>query len=85
MKMVNDIIAEPEVGKIYDARIVTITDFGAFAEFMPGKDGLIHISEISDERVASVSDVLKVGDEVKAKLIAIDDKGRVSLSIKDAK
>ena len=85
MKMVNDIIAEPEIGKIYDARIVTITDFGAFAEFMPGKDGLIHISEISNERVASVSDVLKVGDEVKAKLIAIDDKGRISLSIKDAK
>lgn len=85
VKMVNDIVAEPEVGKIYNARVVTITDFGAFAEFMPGKDGLIHISEISEERVNSIADFLKVGDEVKVKLVAIDEKGRVSLSIKEAK
>lgn len=84
-KMIDDITAEPEVGKLYDAKVVTITDFGAFAEFMPGKDGLIHISEIAEERVNKVEDFLKVGDQVKVKLLAIDDKGRASLSIKEAK
>jgi polyribonucleotide nucleotidyltransferase len=85
LKMINDIVAEPEVGKIYDAKVVTITDFGAFAEFMPGKDGLIHISEISEERINSVEEVLSLGDIVKVRLVAIDDKGRISLSIKAAK
>lgn len=85
LKMINDIVAEPEVGKIYEAKVVTITDFGAFAEFMPGKDGLIHISEISEDRVESVKDVLSLGEVVKVKLVAIDDKGRMSLSIKAAK
>ncbi|HMS32151.1 MAG TPA: polyribonucleotide nucleotidyltransferase [Candidatus Saccharibacteria bacterium] len=85
LKMINDIVAEPEVGKIYEAKVVTITDFGAFAEFMPGKDGLIHISEISEDRIESVKDVLSLGEVVKVKLVAIDDKGRMSLSIKAAK
>lgn len=80
------ICAEPEVGKIYEnCPVVTVLDFGAFVEFMPGHDGLVHVSEISDERIEHPGDVLHVGDKVTVKLIAIDDKGRNNLSIKKAK
>ncbi len=80
---IESIIAEPEVGKIYeDALVVSVLDFGAFVQILPGKDGLVHVSEIANERVNKPSDVLKEGDKVTVKLIAIDDKGRLQLSIK---
>jgi polyribonucleotide nucleotidyltransferase len=79
------IVEEPEVGKIYvDAPVVSVMDFGAFVQIMPGKDGLVHISELSEERVNKTSDVVKEGDKVTVKLIAIDDRGRLQLSIKAA-
>jgi polyribonucleotide nucleotidyltransferase len=80
------IVAEPEVGKIYEnVPVVSVMDFGAFVQIMPGKDGLVHISELSDERVAKTSDVVKEGDKVTVKLVAIDDRGRLQLSMKAAK
>lgn len=80
------IVEEPEVGKIYvDKPVVSVMDFGAFVQIMPGKDGLVHISELSDERVAKTSDVVSEGDKVTVKLLAIDDRGRLQLSIKAAK
>jgi len=84
VEWVGNIIAEPEVGKIYDSTIVNITNFGAFCEYMPGREGLVHVSEISNEYVKDVHDVVKEGDKVKVKLIGIDDQGRVKLSIKQA-
>lgn len=82
-QMINDIVAEPEVGSIYyDKPVVSVMDFGAFVQIMPGKDGLVHVSEISDERVEKVSDVIKEGDKVTVKLVAIDDRGRLQLSMK---
>lgn len=85
LKMIQDIVAEPEVGKIYDGTVVKLMEFGAFVNIMPGRDGLVHVSQISDKRVERVSDVLKEGDKVKVKLVAIDDQGRLNLSIKEAK
>ena len=82
---VKSLTEEPEVGKIYDGTVVTIKDFGAFVNIMPGIDGMLHISEISDKRLKSVDEVLKVGDKVKVRLVAIDDKGRLSLSMKNLK
>jgi polyribonucleotide nucleotidyltransferase len=83
---ISQIVAEPEVGKIYEnARVVTVLDFGVFVEFMPGHEGLVHVSEISDERIDHPGDVLKVDDRVNVKLVAIDDKGRNNLSMKKAK
>ena len=74
---------ELEVGAILEGKVTGITKFGAFVRIMPGIDGLVHISEISNERVNKVSDVLKVGDEVKVKLTAVDfDRKRISLSMK---
>ena len=81
-----DIVEEPEVGKIYvDKTVVSVMDFGAFVQIMPGKDGLVHVSEMSDERVEKPSDVVKEGDKVTVKLAAIDDRGRLQLSMKAAK
>ncbi len=80
------IVAEPEVGKIYEnSRVVSVLDFGVFVEFMPGHEGLVHVSEIADERIDHPGDVLKVGDVVTVKLVAVDDKGRNNLSMKKAK
>lgn len=85
-QMINDIVAEPEVGAIYyDKPVVSVMDFGAFVQIMPGKDGLVHVSEISNERVEKVSDVITEGDKVTVKLVAIDDRGRLQLSMKAAK
>jgi polyribonucleotide nucleotidyltransferase len=82
---IQTIVAEPEVGKIYvDVPVVSVMDFGAFVQIMPGKDGLVHISELSEERVAKTSDVVKEGDKVTVKLVAIDDRGRLQLSMKAA-
>jgi polyribonucleotide nucleotidyltransferase len=83
---IQDIVAEPEVGKIYiDKPVVSVMDFGAFVQIMPGKDGLVHISELSEERVGKTSDVVSEGDKVTVKLVAIDDRGRLQLSMKAAK
>jgi polyribonucleotide nucleotidyltransferase len=82
---IESIVAEPEVGKIYvDVPVVSVMDFGAFVQIMPGKDGLVHISELSEDRVEKTSDVVKEGDKVTVKLVAIDDRGRLQLSMKAA-
>ena len=79
------IVEEPEVGKIYvDKPVVSVLDFGAFVQILPGKDGLVHVSEMSEERVEKPSDVVKEGDKVTVKLVAIDDRGRLQLSMKAA-
>lgn len=82
---IKGLVEEPEVGKIYDGTVVKIMDFGAFVNFMPGLDGMVHISELAEGRVEKVTDVVKEGDQVKVKLTAIDDRGRMNLSIKAAK
>jgi polyribonucleotide nucleotidyltransferase len=80
------ITAEPEVGKVYEnVPVVSVLDFGAFVQIMPGKDGLVHVSEMSEERVNKPSDVVSEGDKVTVKLVAIDDRGRLQLSMKAAK
>ena len=76
------IVAEPEVGKIYTGKVVNLADFGAFVNFMGAKDGLVHISEIKNERVANVKDVLSEGQQVKVKVLGIDDRGKVKLSMR---
>ncbi len=77
--------AEPEVGKIYEnCRVVSVLDFGAFVEILPGKEGLVHVSEMAERRVEKPSDVVKEGDRVTVKLVAIDDRGRLQLSMKAA-
>jgi polyribonucleotide nucleotidyltransferase len=82
---IENIVAEPEVGKIYkDVPVVTVMDFGAFVQILPGKDGLVHVSEMSEDRVNKPSDVVKEGDKVTVKLVAIDDRGRLQLSMKAA-
>ncbi|ATD05567.1 hypothetical protein PPIS_a0217 [Pseudoalteromonas piscicida] len=76
--------AELEVGTLYTGKVIRIVDFGAFVNVLPGKDGLVHISQISEERVNNVSDHLTVGQEVKVKVLEVDRQGRVRLSIKEA-
>lgn len=77
------ITAEAEIGKIYVGRVERIVDFGAFVNILPGKDGLVHISQISDQRIEKVTDVLKEGQEVKVLVLDVDNRGRIKLSIKD--
>ena len=85
MVWIKNITAEPEVGRIYtDCRVVSVLDFGAFVEILPGKEGLVHVSEMKDERVNNPSDVVKEGDTVNVKLLGIDDRGRLQLSMKAA-
>lgn len=82
---IQSIVEEPEVGRIYEDRlVVSVMDFGAFVQILPGKDGLVHVSEMSEERVEKPSDVVKEGDKVTVKLVAIDDRGRLQLSMKAA-
>ena len=81
-RMIEEIIAEVEVGKIYEGKVVRLMDFGAFVTILPGKDGLVHISQISNEHVDKVSDKLSEGDLVKVKVLEIDRQGRVRLSMK---
>jgi polyribonucleotide nucleotidyltransferase len=83
-RLIEEITAEVEVGKIYEGKVVRLMDFGAFVTILPGKDGLVHISQISDERVDKVSERLNEGDVVKVKVLEIDRQGRVRLSIKEA-
>ena len=82
INMIRDIVAEPEVGVIYDGKVVKIVDFGAFVNFIGKRDGLVHISEIAPRRIKSVSDVLSEGDNVKVKVLGIDDRGKVKLSMR---
>ena len=84
LEIVESIIEEPEVNKIYEGKVVKIMDFGAFVNILPGKDGLLHISEISNERVENVTDVLSEGDTVKVKLLGFDrDKMKLSAKAVD--
>jgi polyribonucleotide nucleotidyltransferase len=79
---IHGIVAEPEPGTIYTGKVANIVDFGAFVTFMPGKDGLVHVSEIKNERVENVRDVLSEGQEVKVKLLEVDQRGKVRLSMR---
>jgi polyribonucleotide nucleotidyltransferase len=82
LKWIKSIVAEPEVGEIYEGKVVKVMDFGAFVNFFGPRDGLVHISELAPKRVAKVTDVVKEGDTVKVKLVGFDDRGKVRLSMK---
>jgi len=82
LQWIKGLTEEPEVGTVYEGKVVTIKEFGAFVNIMPGIDGMVHISELSDKRVENVTDVLHEGQIVKVRLIGIDERGRLSLSIK---
>ena len=82
LEKINAITAEPEVNKIYTGTVANIVDFGAFVTIMPGKDGLVHISEISEERVENVSDFFVEGEEVRVKVLEIDRQGKIRLTMK---
>lgn len=84
IRRVKEITAEPEVGMIYEGTVRSIKDFGAFVEVLPGRDGLLHISQISNERVANVTDVLSEGDVVRVKVLEVDRSGKIRLSKKEA-
>lgn len=83
-RFIDGLVEIPEVGKIYNAKVAKVTNFGAFCEFLPGRQGLVHVSELSDEYVKDVSSVVKVGDEFKVKLVEIDQMKRMNLSRKQA-
>jgi len=80
---VEEITAEAEIGAVYKGKVARIVDFGAFVTFLPGKDGLVHISQIAHERVKNVSDYLEEGQEVDVKCLDVDNRGRIKLSIKE--
>ncbi|MEL6425065.1 MAG: S1 RNA-binding domain-containing protein, partial [Pseudomonadota bacterium] len=80
--MIHSIVAEPEVGEIYTGKVVKLMDFGAFVNFFGKRDGLVHVSQLSNERVGHPKDILKEGQEVKVKLMGFDDRGKVRLSMK---
>ncbi|MBQ6130180.1 polyribonucleotide nucleotidyltransferase [Candidatus Saccharibacteria bacterium] len=82
LEWIRGLVEEPEVGKIYEGTVVTLKDFGAFVNILPGVDGMLHVSQMGEKRVEKPGDVVKVGQKVKVKLVAIDDKGRLSLSMK---
>jgi len=79
---IRGIVAEPEVGVIYSGKVVKIVDFGAFVNFLGSKDGLVHISELAPKRVGKVSDVVAEGQQVKVKVLAVDERGKVKLSMR---
>jgi polyribonucleotide nucleotidyltransferase len=79
---IEGIVAEPELGRIYDGKVVRIMDFGAFVNFIGTRDGLVHISELADHRVDKVTDIVKEGEMVKVKVLDIDDRGKVRLSMR---
>jgi polyribonucleotide nucleotidyltransferase len=79
---IRGIVAEPEVGVIYSGKVVKVVDFGAFVNFLGSRDGLVHISELAQQRVGKVSDVVKMGDQVKVKVLGFDDRGKVKLSLR---
>ena len=83
LELINSIVAEPEAGEIYEGKVVKIMDFGAFVNFFGKKDGLVHISQLANERVKSVTDIVSEGDVVKVKLLGFDNRGKVKLSMKE--
>ena len=83
-EMINEIIAVPEVGRIYEGTVVKIMDFGAFVQIMPGTDGLVHISHLADHRVAKVTDIVKEGEKIKVKVLEVNRDGKIRLSLKAA-
>jgi len=80
IEIIEGLTKEVEIGATYTGKVTRLMDFGAFVEILPGKEGLVHISELADYRVAKVEDVVKVGDEITVKVIGIDELGRVNLS-----
>jgi Polyribonucleotide nucleotidyltransferase (polynucleotide phosphorylase) len=84
LEIIRGLTESAQIGKVYTGKIKRITNFGAFCEILPGKEGLIHVSELADKFVKNVEDVVKVGDEVKVKVIEIDELGRINLSKKQA-
>ncbi|MBQ2941397.1 MAG: polyribonucleotide nucleotidyltransferase [Clostridia bacterium] len=84
LKIVEGIASEPKVGETYTGKVMRIMDFGAFVEYLPGKEGLVHISKLDTKRVDKVTDIVSVGDEIQVKLIEVDRQGRINLSRKDA-
>jgi polyribonucleotide nucleotidyltransferase len=82
VRRINEITKEPEIGEVYEGKVVKVTDFGAFVEFLPGTDGLVHISQLSSHRVKKVSDVVKEGDPLKVKVLEISRDGKIRLSHK---
>jgi polyribonucleotide nucleotidyltransferase len=85
IEIIKSLTEEPEVGKVYQGTVVKVMDFGAFVNILPGTDGMVHVSEMADSRVENPRDVVNEGDKVKVVLVAIDDKGRLNLSMKKAK
>jgi polyribonucleotide nucleotidyltransferase len=83
-RRIEELTAEVEVGKIYEGTVLKLLDFGAIVQIMPGKDGLLHISQIANERVNAVADYLKEGQQVRVKVLETDDRGRFKLSMKAA-
>ena len=83
--MIEGITASPEVGRIYDGKVRKITDFGAFVEILPGTDGLLHISQLAETRVATVRDVVKEGEQIPVKVLEVDRQGKIRLSLKEAR
>jgi polyribonucleotide nucleotidyltransferase len=84
VKYIEDLIQEAKIGTIYLGKVKKVVDFGAFVEIFPGTDGLVHISQICDRRIQSVSDELQEGDEIKVKVIDVDQQGKIKLSRKEA-
>jgi len=85
MDIIQGLTASPEVGRIYDGKVRKVVDFGAFVEILPGTDGLLHISQLAEERVQQVSDVVREGDKIKVKVLEVDRQGKIRLSLKEAK
>src|SRR5690606_11477642 len=81
-RRIADLTADVEVGQVYEGSVLRLLDFGAVVQVLPGRDGLLHISEIANYRIANINDVLKVGQQVRVKVIEADDKGRLRLSVK---
>ena len=79
---IRGIVAEPELGAIYNGKVVKVVDFGAFVNFLGAKDGLVHISELAQQRVGKVAEIVKMGDVVKVKVLGFDDRGKVKLSMR---
>ena len=84
LQTIKDIVFEPEVGAVYTGKVTRIIPIGAFVEFAPGKEGMVHISKLENRRVATVEEVVSVGDTVRVKYLGTDEKGRMNLSRKDA-
>ena len=82
LEWIKGIVEEPEIGKIYDGKVIKIMDFGAFVNFMGSTDGLVHISQLKNERVEKVEDVISEGDIVTVKVLDIDSRGKIKLSMK---